>query len=108
MAPQGEAVAMHRPDDDPIPLATAAKAFGIPKGVLKANGLRGSLSMYKLGTQYYTTPNAVRRWVEKCHVTPKVRVSGSIRDENNGSSSTDRVSSARDALMNSLNSLRSS
>ena len=99
---------MNRKDDDPIPLATAAADFGIPKGVLKANGLRGDLSIYKLGTQYYTTPNAVRRWVEKCHVTPKARVSGSIRDASNGSSSTERISSAQAALMTSLNSLRSS
>lgn len=31
---------MNKRDDDPIPLATAAADFGIPKGVLKANGLR--------------------------------------------------------------------
>ena len=99
---------MNKRDDDPIPLSTAAADFGLPKGVLKANGLRGDLSMYKLGTQYYTTPNAVRRWVEKCHVTPKARVSGSIRDENNGSSSMDRISSAQAALMTSLSTHRSS
>jgi hypothetical protein len=89
-------------DDDPIPLALAAADFGIPKGVLKANGLRGELTMYKLGKQYYTTPNAVREWVRQCHVTPKARVSGSIRDESNSLSETDRVSSARAALMHRL------
>jgi hypothetical protein len=99
---------MNKRDDDPIPLATAAADFGIPKGVLKANGLRGELSIYKLGTQYYTTPNAVRRWVEKCHVTPKVRVSGSIRDASNGSSSTERIGFAQDALRQALSTHRSS
>src|SRR3569833_1253697 len=99
---------MTRSDDDPVTLATAAADFRIPKGVLKADGLRGRLAIYKLGKQYYTTPNAVRKWVEKCHVTPKDRASGSIRDESNGLSSTDQVSFARDMLMQTLKPHKSS
>jgi hypothetical protein len=58
-------------DDDPITLKTAAADFGVPIGVLKANGIAGKLEIYKLGTRYYTTPNAVRNWVQSCRVEPK-------------------------------------
>lgn len=95
-------------DDDPVTLADAANHFGLSKGVLKADGLRGKLTMYKLGRQYYTTPNAVREWVERCRVERQDRASISIKDGGNGLSATDRISSARDALRHRLNGLKSS
>ncbi len=55
---------MNMRDDDPVPLRTAAVDFGVSKGLLKDCGLRGELAIYKLGNKYYTTPNAVRKWVE--------------------------------------------
>ena len=95
-------------DDDPVTLADAASHFGLSKGVLKADGLRGKLAMYKLGRQYYTTPNAVREWVERCRVERQDRASISIKDVDSGLYATDRVSSARDALRHSLSGLKSS
>jgi hypothetical protein len=94
---------MTRNDDDPIPLAMAAADFGISKGVMMAAGRRGDLDWIMIGKTYHATPNDVRRWIATCRAKTRVRVSGSIRDESNGSSEMDRVSSARDALMNRLN-----
>ena len=94
---------MNKTDDDLIPLADASADFGFARGSLKAAGLRGELAMYKIGRQYYTSPNAVREWVAlKCRVKAKAPVSGLIRDESNGLSATDRISSARDALLSRL------
>jgi hypothetical protein len=95
-------------DNDPVTLADAANHFRLSKGVLKADGLKGKLAMYKLGRQYYTTPNAVREWVEQCRVERRDRASISINREDNGSSVTERISSAQDALRRSLNELKSS
>lgn len=93
-------------DDDPIPLATAAADFNVTKGVLKAAGLRGRLEMYKLGKQYYTTPNAVRDWVLKCRVEQKAQGSILINRDEHGSLEMDRSSTARDALMTTLAEIR--
>lgn len=95
-------------DDDPITLKDAAQHFGVPKGVLKVNGLRGILTMFKLGTQYYTTPNAIREWVQKCRVEQKARGSISTRRDGNGLSETARISAAQDALKQTLNARKSS
>ena len=95
-------------DDDPITLKDAAQHFGVPKGVLKVNGLRGILTMFKLGTQYYTTPNAIREWVQKCRVEQKARGSISTRRDGNGLSETARISAAQDALRAMLNGRKNS
>jgi hypothetical protein len=95
-------------DDDPIALATAAADFGVPKGVLKANGIAGKLKIYKLGTRYYTTPNAVREWVESCLVEAKAPASISIRRARSGSSETDRASSALAAARATVARLKAS
>jgi len=95
-------------ENDPVTLADAARHFGLSKGVLKADGLRGKLVMYKLGRQYYTTPNAVREWVERCRVERQVHASISIRSDDNGPSVTERISSAQAALRQSLSGQKSS
>lgn len=95
-------------DDDPITLQTAAADFGVPKGVLKANGVAGKLKIYKLGTRYYTTPNAVRQWVESCLVEPKVQDYTSTRRARSGSSATDRASSALAAARETALALKNS
>ena len=94
-------------DDDPITLKTAAADFGVPIGVLKASGIAGKLEIYKLGTRYYTTPNAVRTWVQSCRVEPKAPVSTLIRRARSGSSETDRASSAQAALDMTVAELKS-
>ena len=95
-------------DDDPIALATAAADFGVPKGVLKANGVAGKLRIYKLGTRYYTTPNAVREWVESCLVEAKAPGSTSTRLARSGSSATDRASSVLAAARATVEKLKTS
>lgn len=95
-------------DDDPITLKTAAADFGVPIGVLKANGIAGKLEIYKLGTRYYTTPNAVRNWVQSCRVEPKAPGFTLIRRASNGSSATERASSALAAARETAAKLKSS
>lgn len=95
-------------DDDPITLKAAAADFGVPFGVLKANGIAGKLEIYKLGTRYYTTPNAVRNWVQSCRVEPKAPGFTLTRRASNGSSATDRVSSALAAARETAAKLKSS
>jgi hypothetical protein len=97
-----------RDDDDPIPLGMAAADYGISKGVLKANGLRGDLAIYKLGTKYYTTPRAIRQWVESCRVDQKGRDFTLTRSASNGLSGTERVSSALAAANETVLRLRHS
>src|ERR1019366_6071183 len=89
-------------DDDPITLADAAAGFHLTKGVLKAAGLRGNLSMFLLGKSYYTTPNAVREWIQKCRVEPKARGSISIDRAGPGPSATEQAMFARAALRQTL------
>jgi hypothetical protein len=95
-------------DDDPITLKVAAADFGVPIGVLKANGVAGKLEIYKLGTRYYTTPNAVRNWVQSCRVEPRDHGFTSTRRAGSGSSETDRASSALAAARETALALRNS
>ena len=94
-------------DDDPISLKTAATDFNLSVGVLKASGLRGDLAIYKLGTRYYTTPTEIRKWVESCRVEQKARAFTLTRSESNGSSGTDRASSALAAANETVRMLKS-
>lgn len=95
-------------DDDPITLKTAAADFGVPFGVLKANGIAGKLEIYKLGTRYYTTPNAVRSWVRSCLVEPKAPGFTLIRKGSSGLSETDHASSALAAARQTAERLKNS
>ena len=95
-------------DDDPISLKTAAVDFNLSVGVLKASGLRGDLAIYKLGTRYYTTPTAIRKWVESCRVDQKAPGFTLTRGASNGLSETDRVSSALAAASETVQRLKSS
>lgn len=99
---------MTRSADDPITLKTAAADFGVPIGVLKANGVAGKLEIYKLGTRYYTTPTAVRNWVQSCRVEPKAPGFTLIRKGNSGSSETERASSALAAARETAAKLKNS
>lgn len=81
-------------DDDAITLKDAASHFGYTVSTLKAEAERGRLTIYKIGKRYYTTPNDIRDMVQKCRVERKARDFTLIRSDSNGSSETDRVSSA--------------
>src|SRR5665647_420019 len=95
-------------DNDPITLAEAAAHFRLTKGVLKAEGLRGNLTMFRLGKTYYTTATAIREWIGKCRVEPKARGFISINGAANGLSETARNLCEQAALSQSLSALRSS
>ena len=95
-------------DNDPITLKVAAADFGIPVGVLKANGVAGKLEIYKLGTKYYTTPNAVRNWVQSCRVEPRDHGSILTRRARSGLSETDRALSALAAARETAAALKNS
>lgn len=95
-------------DTDPITLGDASQHFRIPKGVLKAAGVAGRLTIYKLGTRYYTTPLAIREWVDSCRVDQKGQDFTSIRRARSGSSETDHASSALAAARETALALKNS
>lgn len=95
-------------DDDPISLKTAATDFNLSVGVLKASGLRGDLAIYKLGSRYYTTPTAIRKWVESCRVDQTRRDFTLTRSVSSGSSETERASTALAAANETVRMLKSS
>lgn len=95
-------------DGDAITLLDAAKHFGFTVSTLRAEADRGRLTIYKIGKRYYTTPADIREMVHQCRVAQKAPDSTSIRKEINGSSATDRASSALAAVQETMLRLRSS
>jgi hypothetical protein len=95
-------------DNDAITLKDAAKHFGFTVSTLRTEAKRGRLEIYMIGKRYYTTPADIREMIHQCRVVQKAPASISIRDEINGSSETDRASSALAAAQETVLRLRSS
>lgn len=95
-------------EKDTITLKDAATHFGFTVSTLKAEAGRGRLTVYKIGRRYYTTPADVRAMVARCRVEPKVRDFTLTRNADNGSSETERASSALDAANATVLRLRNS
>jgi hypothetical protein len=98
-------------DDDPITLTAATKLWPEAKltvSTLRAEANRGRLDIFRIGRRQYTTLQAMRDMVERCRVESSRRDYTSIRSAANGSSETERVSSARDALLQTLRAQKAS
>ena len=94
-------------DEKPIKLKEAAKRFGFTVSTLRAEASRGRLTTYMIGGCLYTTPADIRGMVEKCRVEPKAHGVILIRNESNGSSATERASSALAAANETVLRLKS-
>lgn len=98
-------------DDDPITLDDACKTFlagTATPATLRAEHRRGNLEVYRIGKRDYTTLRDLREMQRKCRVAHRGRVSISTHDEGNGSSETDKLSSALVALSQTTKALKSS
>lgn len=95
-------------DNDAITLKDAANHFGFTVATLRAEAKRGRLEIYMIGKRHYTTPANIREMVQQCRVVPKERAFTSTRSETNGSSATDRASSALAAANETVLRLRNS
>jgi hypothetical protein len=96
-------------DDDPITLDEAIKLFPrakLTKDTLRAERDRGRLVIFPIGRRDYTTAKSMREMVRKCQENARRRVSISTGAGINGSSETDRYSSARAALNQSVTALK--
>ena len=81
-------------DQDTITLKDAGQHFGFTVSTLRAEADRGRLTIYKIGKRYYTTPADIREMVRQCRVEQKAPAFTLIRNASNGSSETERASSA--------------
>jgi hypothetical protein len=93
-------------DDTAIPLWAAAKQSGFTVSTLRAEAERGRLVIYKIGRGHYTTINHIREMVRLCRVEPRGRDCTSTPERTNGLSETERISSARAALNQSVVALK--
>jgi hypothetical protein len=92
-------------DDEPLPLADACKIYPqarLTVSTLRAEAARGRLKVFRLGRRDYTTRRDMLEMITKCRAEDYRRDFTSIKVVNNGRSSTERVSSARAALMMNL------
>lgn len=97
-------------DDDNkyITLKQASEEFPFTVSTLRAERDRGRLTTYRVGRSDYTTRADIRGMVQQCRVAPKVHDSTSIRKEANGSSVTERFSSAQAAANETVMRLKNS
>ena len=93
-------------DDRPLTLKEAGDLYRLKVSTLRAEANRGRLDVFRIGRRDYTTLEALKDMVRKCQEDARLRASTSTRQENNGSSETDRASSAQAALSTSVLALR--
>jgi hypothetical protein len=96
-------------DNDPFPLAEACKIFPHAKltpSTLRAEANRGRLAVFRLGKRDYTTIAAMRDMVRRCQESACRPASTSIPPGANGLSETEQLSSAQDALSQTLKALK--
>lgn len=92
-------------DHDPIKLKDAAQHFGWTVSTLWAEEERGNLRIFMVGRVWCTTPADMREMFRLCRENRRARGSTSIRAED-GLSGTDKLSSARAALSQSVAKLK--
>jgi hypothetical protein len=98
-------------DDDPITLKRACQEFGngqFTVATLRAEMRRGNLETYRIGNRDFTTLRDLREMQQKCRASRKGRAFTLIKDEGNGLSETDRISSALAALNQTTKALKNS
>lgn len=97
-------------DNEPITLAEACELYPRSKltvSTLRAEAQRGRLDIFRLGRRDYTTIAAMEGMIRRCQEDARHRASTSTESADNGSSETDRISSARAALNQSVQALKS-
>ena len=95
-------------EDEPITLAEACGLYPRSKltvSTLRSEAGRGRLEIFRLGRRDCTTPLAMREMVRRCREDDPRRDCTSTRQDGNGSSATDSVSSARAALNQTVTAL---
>lgn len=95
-------------DGDIITLKDAAQHFGFSVYSLRTEADKGRLTIYKVGKRYYTTPGDIKDMIKQCRVEQKGQDFTSIRAAANGSSETERVSSALAAARETALKLKNS
>lgn len=90
-----------------VPLKDAAAGLGVTISALRAEVQRGTLSVRRIGKNFYTTTQDLDAMVETCRVKPSPPASPIARPETNGSSETDDATSELDALKESMRVLSS-
>lgn len=95
-------------DDRPITLLEACALYGstFTPSTLRAEAGRGRLVIFRIGRRDYTTAQAMQYMVRKCQDAARVQGSTSTRQETNGLSETDRISSAQAALNQTVQALK--
>ena len=98
-----------RRETEPITLKEACESVlgnRVKAATLRAEAQRGNLLIFRVGRRDFTTRSAVREMVRRCQDAARHRASTSIQDGNSGSSETARASSARAALKQTVEALK--
>jgi hypothetical protein len=93
-------------DERPLTLREAADLYQLKVSTLRAEAARGRLDIFRLGKRDYTTLESLRAMVRKCRDADPRRASTSTQDASNGLSATERASSARAALNQTVVALK--
>jgi len=100
------------PDDQkPITLKEACSrvfAGSITPATLRAEAGRGNLKIFRIGKRDFTTVEDINRMVELCREKDHRRGYTWTPSAESGSSETDRISAAQDAVSNMLNGRKKS
>ncbi|TKT58317.1 hypothetical protein FDR95_11955 [Rhizobiaceae bacterium LC148] len=98
-------------DDDPIPLADAARLFfhgRLTKSSLRTEAGKGNLEIIQIANKDFVTRNGIKRMIEKCRKNAGPQGSGSDQTQEHGSSKTVPNASAQSALRAKLRQRRES
>ena len=93
------------PEDQLLTLEHAAEIFlGDRRRVstLRAEAVRGNLTISKIGRSYWTTLARMKEMDEKCRVEAQAQSSGSTRRAVRGPSSTDESAAAQASVLRKL------
>lgn len=97
--------------DSPITLKEACEVHfrnRVKVATLRAEAAKGRLDIFRVGRADFTTIRDLREMERRCRDDDPRRASTSTRREDNGLSATDRLSSARAALNQTVHRLKSS
>ncbi|MEZ2132742.1 MULTISPECIES: hypothetical protein [unclassified Sinorhizobium] len=92
-------------DDDPIPLAEAARIFfhgRLTKSALRTEAAKGNLEVIRIANKDFVTRNGINRMVEKCRRKSDQQGSGLGQTLERGSSRMEGSASAQNALRTML------
>lgn len=95
--------------DSPITLEEACRLYPGARykvSTLRAAASRGELVIFPLGRRLHTTPADMADWVKRCRERSHRLASISTGPEDNGSSGTEAISSARAAASNVVEMLK--